>query len=142
MKSLSGPELPEDLLFSQDHIWVRIVEKENPQSKVCVGLADFAQQNLGLIEFVRILPKDRYVSRGHPFGSIESRRRIMLLRAPVFGLIKEINEELREHPELINADPYQRGWIAVFQPFQLEEDMKILVSKPEEVHQRLVVRPR
>jgi glycine cleavage system H protein len=142
VKLLSGPELPEGLLFSQDHIWVRIVEKENPQSKVYVGLADFAQQDLGLIEFVRILPKGRYVSRGHPFGSIESRRRIMLLRAPVFGLIKEINEELREHPELINTDPYQRGWIAAFQPFQLEEDRKVLVSKPEELHQPLVVRPR
>jgi glycine cleavage system H protein len=118
------------------------VEKEKPQSKVYVGLTDFAQQNLGLIEFVRILPKGRYVSRGHPFGSIESGRRIMLLRAPVFGLIQEINEELREHPELINTDPYQRGWIAAFQPFQLEEDKKELVSEPEEPRQLLAARPR
>ena len=66
----------------------------------------------------------------------------MLLRAPVFGLIQEINEELREHPELINTDPYQRGWIAAFQPFQLDEDKKDLVSKPEELQHLLTARPR
>jgi len=137
VKLLSRYEFHENLLYSRDHTWVRIAENEKPQSKVYVGLTDFAQQNVGPVEFVRILPKGRYVSRGHPFGSIESGRRIVLLRAPVFGLIQEINEELREHPELINVDPYGRGWVTVFQPFQLEEDKKEFVSKPEEVERLL-----
>jgi len=142
MKLLSRYEFHENLLYSRDNTWVRVVENENPKSKLYVGLTDFAQQNLGPIEFVRILPKGRYVSRGHPFGSIESGRRIVLLRAPVFGLIQEVNDELRESPGLINTDPYGRGWVAAFQPFQLEEDKKELLSKPEELERLVTTRPR
>lgn len=123
-------------------MWVRIPQDGNPQSNARVGLTDFAQQKVGPIEFVRVLPKGRIISRGHPFGSIESGRRIVLLRAPVFGLIHEVNEELREHPELINTDPYGRGWIADFQPFELENDKKGLVSKPEELERFLTTGPR
>jgi len=137
VKLLSRYEFKESLLYSRHHAWVRITQDENPQSKVYVGLTDFGQQKIGPIEFVRILPKGRYVSRGHPFGSIESGRRIVLLRAPVFGLIQEVNDELREHPDLINTDPYGRGWMAAFQPFQLEEDKKELVSMPEELERLL-----
>ena len=95
MKLLSRYEFQENLLYSRDHIWVRITQQEKTQSKVYVGLTDFGQQKVGPIEFVRILPKGRYVSRGHPFGSIESGRRVVLLRAPIFGVIQEINDELR-----------------------------------------------
>lgn len=142
MKLLSRFEFQENLLYSRDHVWVRVAEAENPHSKVYVGLTDFAQQNVGPVEFVRVLPKGRYVSRGHPFGSIESGRRIVLLRAPVFGLIQDVNDELRERPELINTDPYGRGWVAAFQPFQLEEDKKELVSKPEELERLVATRLR
>jgi len=142
VKLLSRYEFHENLMYSRDHIWVRVAEAENPHSKVYVGLTDFAQQNIGPIEFARVLPRGRYVSRGHPFGSIESGRRIVLLRAPVFGLIQEVNDELREHPELINSDPYGRGWVAAFQPFQLEEDKKELVSKPEELERLVTTRLR
>jgi len=142
MKLLSKYEFNENLLYSRDNVWVRVVENENPKSKLYVGLTDFAQQNIGAIEFVRILPKGRYVSRGHPFGSIESGRRIVLLRAPVFGLIQEVNDELRENPGLINADPYGRGWVAAFQPFQLDQDRKELVSKLEELERLVTTRPR
>jgi len=141
LKLLSRYELKESLLYSRHHIWVRITQDENPQSKVYVGLTDFGQHKVGPIEFIRILPKGRYVSRGHPFGSIESGRRILLLRAPVFGLIQETNDELREHPDLMNTDPYGRGWVAAFQPFQLEEDKKELVSIPEELETLLAERP-
>jgi len=137
MQILKRYEFPETLLFSRDHIWVRIADIKNTQPKVYVGLTDFARQNVGPIESVRILPEGRCVGWGHPFGSIESRRRTLLIRAPVFGLIQEVNGRLREHPELINIDPYGRGWIAAFQPFQLEEDRKELVSKPEELERLL-----
>jgi len=142
MKLLNLYEFQESLLYSRHHIWVRIEETENPQSRVHIGLTDYGQQSVGPIEFVRILPKGRYVSRGHPFGSIESGRRVVLLRAPVFGLIQEINDQLREHPELINEDPYGRGWIAIFQPFQLEEDKKELLSSPDQLEQLVKPRPR
>jgi glycine cleavage system H protein len=141
VKLLSRYEFKESLLYSRHHVWVRITQGENPQSKVYVGLTDFGQQKIGPIEFIRILPKGRYVSRGHPFGSIESGRRIALLRAPVFGLIQEVNDELREHPDLVNTDPYERGWIASFEPFQLEEDKKELVSMPEELERLVTERP-
>lgn len=142
MKLLSRYEFQENLLYSRDHIWVRIAQLEKPQSKVYVGLTDFGQHKVGPIEFVRVLPRGRYVSRGHPFGSIESGRRVVLLRAPMLGVIQETNDELREHPELINSDPYGRGWIAAFQPFQLDEDKKGLASQPEELERLLTATSR
>ncbi len=139
---LSKYEFQESLLYSKDHLWARIAQDQNPQSKVYVGMTDFGQQKIGPIEFIRILPKGRYISRGHPFGSVESGRRIVLLRAPIFGVIQETNEELREHPDLINSDPYGRGWIATFQPFQLEEDRKELVSRREDLERLVATAPR
>ena len=139
MKILSKYEFPETLLFSRDNMWVRIAEMENTRSKVYVGLTDFAQQSIGPIELVRILPKGHCVGRGRPFGWIESEKRILLLRAPVLGLIQEVNERLREQPGLVSIDPYGRGWVAAFRPFQLEEDKNELVSKPGEL-KRLLAR--
>jgi len=83
---------------------------------------------VGNIEFVRVLPKGRYVGRGYPFGSIESGRRIVLLRAPISGSIQEVNEELRADPTLLNKDPTGRGWVAVFRPLNLEEEIEQLAK--------------
>ncbi|MEM3074173.1 MAG: hypothetical protein QXK20_05485, partial [Nitrososphaerales archaeon] len=59
-------------------------------------------------------------------GSIESGRRIFLLRAPISGSIQEVNEELRAEPTLLNKDPTGRGWVAVLRPINLEEELEHL----------------
>ncbi|MEM0090327.1 MAG: glycine cleavage system protein H, partial [Nitrososphaerota archaeon] len=67
------------------------------------------------------LPKGRCVNRGYPFGSIEHGRKILILRSPITGSIVEVNEEIIKNPQLINEDPYGKGWIAILKPSNVEE---------------------
>ncbi|MCS7135607.1 MAG: hypothetical protein RMJ14_02490 [Nitrososphaerota archaeon] len=125
------PELLGKLFVSKlsRGIWARFEQmSENSEIFVRVGLVESIAEHMGTIEFVRVLPKGRLISRGHPFGSVEYGTRVMLLRSPVSGWIVEVNEKLREKPDLINEDPYGEGWIAVFRPINYEEDIKYLVE--------------
>ncbi|MEM3884934.1 MAG: glycine cleavage system protein H [Nitrososphaerota archaeon] len=106
-------------------MWARLEQTEDGSEIVVrVGLVRDVVEFVGMIEFVRVLPRGRLVTRGYPFGSVEHGMRVMLLRSPVSGWIVEVNEKLREEPELINEDPYGEGWIAVFRPINYEEDIK------------------
>ena len=118
-------------LYSEDNLWVEIMST-NP-GEVKIGLTEAFQKAFGEIEFVRILPRGRYVGKGNPFGSLESGRKIVLLRAPVSGSIQSVNDELRAQPELINKSPRDQGWLAVIKPIKIEDDLKTLLSKPAEV---------
>jgi len=106
-------------------MWVRFEQGDDVSEILArVGLLKEAAESVGTIEFVRVLPKGRLVTRGHPFGSVEHGMRVMLLRSPVSGWIVEVNERLRGRPELINEDPYGEGWIAVLRPINYEEDAR------------------
>lgn len=106
-------------------MWARF-EQAGDCSEIVVriGLLKEIADSVGKIEFVRVLPKGRLITRGHPFGSVEHGMRVMLLRSPVSGWIVEVNEKLREKPELINEDPYGEGWIAVLRSINYEEDVR------------------
>ncbi len=106
-------------------MWARLEQvTDYSEILVRVGLRKDIADFVGTIEFVRALPKGRLITRGHPFGSVEHGMRVVLLRSPVSGWIVELNEKLREKPELINEDPYGEGWIAVLKPINYEEDLK------------------
>ncbi|MEM2884160.1 MAG: glycine cleavage system protein H [Nitrososphaerales archaeon] len=118
-------EVVGQVVVSPDEIWAKV--EGNPSAlTVKVGITDKLQRELGNIEFVRVLPKGRYVGRGYPFGSIEAGRRVFLLRAPISGSIQEVNEELRADPTLLNKDPTGRGWVAALRPINLEEELEHL----------------
>ena len=90
---------PENLKYTQDHEW--ILAEGN---QVTVGITDFAQQELGDIVFVD-------VEAGEPFGSIEAVKTVSDLIAPCTIEVEEANDELEDAPELVNQDPYGKGWI-------------------------------
>jgi glycine cleavage system H protein len=120
-------EIVGKVVVSPDEIWAKV--EGNPSAlSVRVGITDKLQREVGTIEFIRVLPKGRYVGRGYPFGSIESGRRIVLLRAPISGSIQEVNEELRADPTLLNKEPTGKGWVAVLRPINLEEEMEQLAK--------------
>lgn len=105
-------------------MWARLEQVgDGSEILVRVGLVRDVAESVGTIEFVRVLPKGRLITRGHPFGSVEHGMRVVLLRSPVSGWIVEVNEKLRERPELINEDPYGEGWIAMLRPIHYEEDI-------------------
>lgn len=101
---------PDDLRYSKEHEWVR---PENGRARV--GITYYAQDELGDVVFVDLPRVGTNVQAGEAFAAVESVKAVSDVYAPVSGRIVEVNEELADRPELINEDPYGRGWIAVIE---------------------------
>ena len=110
---------PENLKYTQDHEW--ILAEGN---QVTVGITDFAQQELGDIVFVDVDSEGSTVEGGEAFGSIEAVKTVSDLIAPCTIDVEEANAELEDAPELVNQDPYGKGWIikvAIANPAEADE---------------------
>lgn len=121
MVSYEGFEFPEDLYYTTDQEWVK---KED--GKVRVGFTTFGMDLAGKIKFVRLRPAGREIKAGKSIGTLESGKWTGPVKAPVSGTLAEVNEELKTNPGLLNEDPYGKGWIAVIEATDLEEDLKEL----------------
>jgi glycine cleavage system H protein len=98
--------LPEDLRYTKEHEWIR-VEGMNAY----IGITDFAQKELGDIVYVEIDTKGKPLQMGDVFGTVEAVKTVSDLFLPVTGTILEVNELLNASPELVNSDPYGKGWM-------------------------------
>jgi glycine cleavage system H protein len=101
-------DVPDDLKYTAEHEWVRL---NDSASSVRVGITDFAQQSLGDVVYVSLPELGARVIVGQAFGEVESTKSVSDLYAPISGVVTARNDELDEHPEQINADPYGSGWI-------------------------------
>ena len=97
---------PENLKYSKDHEWI-LVEG----NKATVGITEFAQSELGEIVYVDVTSEGETIDKNEVFGSIEAVKTVSDLMMPVTGEVLEINPELEDAPELVNQDPYGKGWI-------------------------------
>ena len=102
-------DIPDNLLYTDDHEWLRRVE-DNPD-EVTIGITEFAQEQLGDVVYLELPAEGTALTAGQPFGEIESAKTVAELFAPVTGELIAINGELEERPELVNDDPYGDGWI-------------------------------
>jgi glycine cleavage system H protein len=98
---------PDDLRYSREHEWVRA---EN--GSATIGITSFAADELGDIVFVELPEAGSSLSQFGSFGVVESVKAVSDLYSPVSGTVAEVNEALRERPELLNSDPFGEGWIA------------------------------
>ena len=98
--------IPENLKYTKDHEWVR-VEGESG----VVGITDFAQKELGDIVYVDVDTEGDTIEQEEVFGSVEAVKTVSDLMMPVSGEIVTFNEVLEDEPELVNSDPYGRGWM-------------------------------
>ena len=105
-KILNKMSIPAELKYTKDHEWVRI-----EGNIAVVGITDFAQGELGDIVFVDIDSVGDELNAGDVFGSVEAVKTVSDLYLPISGKVVEFNEELEVEPELVNTDPYGRGWI-------------------------------
>ncbi|MEM2665895.1 MAG: glycine cleavage system protein H [Nitrososphaerota archaeon] len=121
-------EFPEGLYYSKDHLWLKI-----EGDLVRVGVTDLAQQAAGPIVYVRLMPKGKVVEAGKPIGTMETGKWVGPLKSPVSGTIVELNEALKSQPKLLNEDPYGKGWLALIKPSKLEDELKGLFSKVEDM---------
>ena len=99
-------DIPANLRYTKDHEWVRIEGDE-----AYVGVTDFAQQELGDIVYVEIETVGEEIAQGEVFGTIEAVKTVSDLFMPVDGTVLELNSELESAPELVNEDPYNKGWM-------------------------------
>jgi glycine cleavage system H protein len=106
MKEIHELVLPEDLRYNESHEWVRI-----EGDKARIGISDYAQNQLGDIVFVELPEVGDHIEKGREFGTVESVKAVAEIYAPVAGEVTAVNEELAEAPELVNKDPYGRGWM-------------------------------
>ena len=98
--------IPAEFKYTKDHEWVKI-----EGDTAIVGITDFAQSELGDIVFVDVESVDEELNVGDVFGSVEAVKTVSDLYLPISGKVIEFNEELESEPELVNSDPYGKGWI-------------------------------
>jgi glycine cleavage system H protein len=99
-------EVPDDLKYTAEHEWARI-----SGSTVRIGITDFAQESLGDVVYVSLPDVGTMISKGEPFGEVESTKSVSELFGPVDGTVTARNDTLDGQPEVINSDPYGAGWI-------------------------------
>ncbi|HNY07085.1 MAG TPA: glycine cleavage system protein GcvH [Bacteroidales bacterium] len=99
-------QVPENLKYTKDHEWLRVEGNE-----AFIGVTDFAQSELGDIVFLDVTTVDETLAMGESFGTIEAVKTVSDMFMPVSGKVLEFNEELEAEPELVNQDPYGKGWI-------------------------------
>ncbi len=98
--------IPENLKYTKDHEWVKL-----EGGTATIGITDFAQNELGDIVFVEVDTEGETLDREETFGTIEAVKTVSDLFMPVSGEITEFNDDLESTPDIINKDPYGKGWI-------------------------------
>ena len=107
---------PADLKYHKEHSWIRLSGK-----KATVGITNYAQESLGDIVYIDLPEVENTIEANTEMTEIESTKTTSPVISPVSGNITEVNEELSETPELINEDPYGKGWIAVIEVDDVSE---------------------
>lgn len=116
--------LPENLKYTKDHEWIKVDGDE-----AYIGITDFAQGELGDIVFVEVETEGEELGQGDVFGTVEAVKTVSDLFMPIDGEVLEFNSELESSPEMVNEDPYEKGWM-----------IKIKISNPSQLDDLLAVK--
>jgi len=111
--------IPADLKYTKEHEWIRV-----EGDVAIVGITDYAQSELGEIVFLEVETIEEKLATGDVFGTVEAVKTVSELFMPVGGVVLAFNEELESTPELVNDDPYGKGWMikmSVENPAELEQ---------------------
>jgi len=114
-------KIPENLKYTKDHEWLRVEGNE-----AFIGVTEFAQSELGDIVFIEVETVGETLDKEETFGTIEAVKTVSDMFMPVAGEVLEFNEELEATPEIINQDPYGKGWI-----------VKVKMTNPAQVSELL-----
>ena len=97
---------PSELKYTKDHEWVKV-----EGSEAFIGITDFAQRELGDIVYIDINSVGTEVSKEEVFGTVEAVKTVSDLFMPLTATVLEVNSDLNDSPELVNSDPYGKGWM-------------------------------
>lgn len=110
-------EIPSDRKYTEEHEWVKM-----DGNKAIIGITDYAQTKLTDIVYVEFGESGREVKKGDELGTVESVKTVSEIYSPISGTVEEFNTQLEDSPQLMNEDPYGKGWFA-----------KVKVATPSEV---------
>jgi glycine cleavage system H protein len=99
---------PTNLRYHEEHEWIRVEGRQ-----ATLGISNFAQDALGDIVFIELPKPGAVVTAGQQIGEVESTKTTSSIYTPVSGTIVKVNPDLKDHPEVVNSDPYGKGWMAV-----------------------------
>ena len=115
-------ELPGDLLYTNDHEWLR----REDDGSVTIGITDHAATALGDLVYVELPEVEQDVESGGEMAVVESVKAASDVYSPIAGTVADINDELADDPEKINNDPYGEGWIVRLTPSEQFDDSELL----------------
>ena len=120
----AATETKNDRKYTKEHEWARTENDE-----IVIGITAFAVDQLGDVTLVGldVKPGDA-VQIGKPFGTIESVKTLSDLFAPVSGIVTRLNSELESKPELVNEDPWGKGWMIAIRPSKFDEEKAALLD--------------
>ena len=116
--------VPGNLYYTSEHEWISV-----EGDIALVGITDYAQGELGEIVFVDVATVGETLKAGETFGSIEAVKTVSDLFLPIDGTVLEFNEALNDHPEWVNDDPYQQGWIIKVSVGDLSQVSQLLTAE-------------
>jgi glycine cleavage system H protein len=123
MVKVDGYEVPEGLYYSKDFEWIRI-----EGDKVRMGITDYAQKQLREIVYAELPQAGTEVKQNEPYGTVESVKAVSDLVAAISGTVEEVNAEAQSKPELLNEDPYVKGWLILVKPANLQAELANLMD--------------
>jgi glycine cleavage system H protein len=115
--------IPKDLRYHQEHEWVRV-----SGTQATLGISHFAQDALGDIVFIDMPKLGTVVKAGQQIGEVESTKTTSTIYTPVSGTIARVNADIRDHPEVVNSDPYGKGWMVVIDLSSVNEVEKLMTA--------------
>ena len=111
MKEINEMDFPDVLRYTRDHEWT-----ESTPAGIRCGISDYAQNQLGDIVYVELPQVGETLEKGEEFGTVESVKAVAELYMPLGGEIIAVNVELEDSPQLVNQDPYGKGWMLDIKP--------------------------
>jgi glycine cleavage system H protein len=123
MVKVENFEVPEGLYYSKDFAWAKV-----EGDKVRMGITDYAQKQLREIVYAELPEAGAEVKQNEPYGTLESVKAVSDLVAAVSGTVEEVNSEVQSQPEILNEDPYEKGWLVVVKPSNLQADIANLMD--------------
>jgi len=123
MVKVDGYEVTEGLYYSTDFEWIKI-----EGDKVRMGITDYAQKQLREIVYAELPAQGTAVRQNEPYGTLESVKAVSDLVAAISGTIEEVNVEVQSKPEILNEDPYVKGWIILVKPANLQAELASLMD--------------
>jgi len=115
--------IPADLRYHQEHEWIRV-----NGTQATLGISHFAQDALGDIVFIDLPKVGASVTAGQQIGEVESTKTTSTIYTPISGTIARVNTDLKDHPEVVNSDPYGKGWMAVVELSNPGEVEKLMTA--------------